>query len=158
MGEHGDVVLRAVLCGWPLHMALELTCRRAGGDVPAKGRKNTCMECKASTCASLGNEQKHAMQPCFLSCSPLSQSMSPFPVCADEHVTLPLRLAHINTSKPNFNHITLFSCALLSSPPLALPPCPCPSCLLPLTLIIKRSKPFLKKSKPSCLSHTSCLG
>ena len=43
-GECGDVVLRAVLCGWPLHMALEPTCKRAGGDVHAKGRKNTCTE------------------------------------------------------------------------------------------------------------------
>ena len=85
--------------------------------------------------------------------------MSPFPVCADEHVTSPLGLARINASKPNFNHIALFSWALLSSPPpLTPPPRPCPSCLLPLTLVVKRSKPFLKKSKPSCLSRTSRLG
>jgi len=71
--------------------------------------------CKAGICASLGNEQKHAAQPCFLSCSPLSRSVSPFPVCADEHVTSSLGSARINASKPNFNHIALFSRALLSS-------------------------------------------
>jgi len=71
--------------------------------------------CKAGTCASLRNEQKHTAQPCFLSCSLLSRSISPFPVCADEHMTSSLGSAHINVSKPNFNHIALFSHALLSS-------------------------------------------
>jgi len=51
------------------------------------------------------------------------------------------------------NHITFFPHALLFSLLVLVP-----LAFLPLTLIIKRSMPFLKRSKPSYSSHTSHLG
>jgi len=95
------------------------------------------------------------MQPCFLSCSPLSWSMSESVPCM---CWWTCDFAPQIGTSTHPSPTLLFSHMLSSPPPLVPPPCPCPSCLLPLTLVVKRSKPFLKKSKPSCSSCTSCLG